>query len=172
MAENTYKIVVSLDGGGTEPGEAPTPEDAKPSKPNKKEPTSYEKFQKGGLKVIATAGTVLNVANFANTLKMQELNIVTGQTQLAQLRQAQMSVASGALSLGGSMITGGAIASWLGATGPVGLALGAASYVGQKTLDVITKANEMRLKKYVEDEQLQVLRSRAGASFNRSRLNN
>ena len=166
MASEKFEIVVSLSGGETA-GDAPKSGQTKAEKQ-----TPYERFQKRGLKVIATAGTVLNVANFANTLKMQELNIVTGQTQLAQLRQVQLSVVSGALSLGGSMLTGGAIASALGATGPVGLALGAASYVGQKTLDLITKANEMRLKKYVEDEQLQVLRSRAGASFNRSRLNN
>lgn len=165
MASEKYEIVVSLSGGETA-GDAPK---SGQTKAEKQTPTAYERFQKGGLKVIATAGTVLNVANFANTLKMQELNIVTGQTQLAQLRQAQMSVASGALSLGGSMLTGGVLASWLGATGPVGLALGAVSYVGQKTLDVITKANEINLKQYVENQQLEALRSRAGASFNRSR---
>lgn len=169
MAENTYKIVVSLDGGGTEPGEAPTPEDAKPSKPKKKEPTPYERFQKGGSKVLAGVGTGLAVASFLNGLKMQELNIVTGQTQLIQKRQAVQSALSGVLGLGGSMLTGGAFASVLGVTGPAGLALGAVTFFAQKTTGLITKSNELNLKQYVEDQQLEALRSRAGASFNRSR---
>lgn len=169
MADNTYKIIVSIDGGGTQPGQAPTPEDTNPKKPKPKEPNPYEKFQKGAAKVLAVAGTGLAVASFFNSLKMQELNIVTGQTQLIQKRQAVQSVLSGGLSLGGSMLTGGAFASVLGVTGPSGLALGALTFFAQKTTGLITKSNEMNLKQYVEDQQLEALRSRAGASFNRSR---
>ena len=169
MAKDVYKIVVSLEPEGG-PGTAPTTDSKTPKAKN--EPSRYEKFQSGAAKGIAYAGTALKVVSFATSLNMQRLNIVTGQTQLAQKRQAVISMSNDLLGLGSSMVTGGVIASAFGIAGPAGLAVGAIGFVGQKAIDVGMKYNEIYLKNYVEDEQLHILRNRAGASFNRSRLNN
>lgn len=166
----TYKIVVTLDGGGSSPGDAPTTEETKPDKKEKKEKTKYEKFQAKAGKFMAGVAAVSSAAQYMSNFKMQEINIVTGQTQLAQKIDAQRQIASSITSLANSALSGGVLASVLGISGPAGIALGIVSFAGQKVMDYAQRNHQLALKKYVEDEQLQVLRSRAGASFNRSRL--
>lgn len=171
MAENTYRIIIEAggEGGAGAPGKSPVAEAPKSPSSTPGDMSSAVAKQKAAGKAIAI-GALTMAVNYSHTMKMQELNIVTGQTQLAQRRQAQNALVNAGLNMMTSGISGGMIASFLGVSGPVGAVIGIVTAVGKKAIDLGVKSNELNLKQYVEDEQIQALRTRAGASFNRSRL--
>jgi hypothetical protein len=98
---------------------------------------------------------------------LNNVNTYYGSSELSQRIQVGLDTAH---SLYSSAKYGVALASSLGLSAVAGGAIGVALMVGHKMLDIAVKQNEINNKTMLENEQLQILRGRAGIQFNRSRM--
>jgi hypothetical protein len=98
---------------------------------------------------------------------LNNVNTYYGSSELSQRIQVGLDTAH---SLYSSAKYGVALASSLGLSAVAGGAIGVALMVGHKLLDIAVKQNEINNKTMLENEQLQILRGRAGIQFNRSRM--
>ena len=89
-----------------------------------------------------------------------------GSSELSQRIQIGLNTAHNIYS---GAVMGISLGSALGIGAVAGAGLGLALMVGQKLLDIAVKQNEINNKQRLENEQLNILRGRAGIQFNRSR---
>lgn len=107
---------------------------------------------------------------FIQSTKQMIINNVDtyyGSSELSQRIQVGLDTAH---SLYSGAKYGVALSSALGIGAVAGGILGVALTVGHKMLDIVVKQNEINNKTRLENEQLQILRGRAGIQFNRSRM--
>lgn len=98
---------------------------------------------------------------------LNDVNTYYGSSELSQRIQIGLDTAH---SLYGGAVMGVNLASALGISKVTGGIVGVALTVGHKLLDIAVKQNEINNKTRLENEQLQILRGRAGIQFNRSRM--
>ena len=107
---------------------------------------------------------------FLNTTKqiiLNDVNTYFGSGELSQRINVAMNTAS---TIRQSVTQGLALSSIFGiSTGP-GILIGGALTLMQKSFEVFARQNEINNKQILENEQLQILRGRAGIQFNRSRM--
>lgn len=158
MEKNEYHLIIDINGEGV--GEqSPI--------------SSGSKKSDNGGKAI-TLLTAYNVAQpFISAAKQTIMNNVdtkTGSAELSARIGLQMSIAEmGAKTLIG-MASGQSLATMLGVTGPYGAVIGAAVAIGSTIAHFMTRFNALDNQAKLENEQLQILRGRAGVQFNRSRM--
>lgn len=107
---------------------------------------------------------------FINSTKQiiqNDVDTYFGSSELSQRIQFSLDAVHTARS---SVVHGMALSTALGISTGAGVGLGLALAVGHKLLDIMVKANEINNKTRLENEQLQILRGRAGIQFNRSRM--
>lgn len=105
----------------------------------------------------------------SSTLQMVQNNVDTrlGSQEVSQRIQFAMDTARTAYN---SVQQGLVLSAVFGLSKVGGMGIGLALTAGQKLLDIAVKQNEINNKMYLENEQLSILRGRAGVQFNRSRV--
>ena len=107
---------------------------------------------------------------FLNTTKqMVQNNVDTyyGSGELSQRINFGLSIGTTAYH---TTMQGMALSSVLGLSTGVGVLITGALTLMQKGLEILSRQNEINNKQKLENEQLQILRGRAGIQFNRSRM--
>lgn len=97
---------------------------------------------------------------------LNDVNTYYGSSELSQRIQIGLDTAH---NIYGGAIMGISLAGTLGLSAGVGGAIGVALTAVHKVLDIAVKQNEINNKQRLENEQLNILRGRAGIQFNRSR---
>ena len=100
-------------------------------------------------------------------LILNDVNTYYGSSELSQRIQIGLDTAH---SLYSGVKYGVALSSALGVSAAAGGAIGIALMVGQKLLDIAVRQNEINNKTRLENQELSILRGRAGIQFNRSRM--
>ena len=162
MENNEYRIVIELTGTGI--ARTNTNQTQKPNK------TEAEKVAERRERTITRIVKYDIGTSFLNTTKsivQNEVDTYYGSGELSQRINAGMSIATSAYSI---VSQGGILSSALGigAVAGTGVALGIFAF--KKTLEVVSNTIEINNKRRIENEQLQLLRGRAGIQFNRSRV--
>ena len=109
------------------------------------------------------------VQPFIETTKqivMNEVDTKIGSTELSMRINTAMGLAQSAYQTG---VYGLSLASALGVSGWIGIAVAGAITLFKKALDITKNTIEIQNKAKLENEQLSILRGRAGVQFNRSR---
>ena len=97
---------------------------------------------------------------------MNEVDTKIGSTELSMRINTAMGLAQSAYQTG---VYGLSLASALGVSSGVGIAVAGAITLFKKALDITKNTIEIQNKAKLENEQLSILRGRAGVQFNRSR---
>lgn len=106
---------------------------------------------------------------FINTTKQIIMNSVetnTGSGELTQRIQLGTSIVQGA---GNTIVAGANLGAVLGVGAGMGIAVAGMLAIFKTGLDILAKQVEIQNKTKLENEQLSILRGRAGIQFNRSR---
>ena len=106
---------------------------------------------------------------FINTTKQiiaNEVDTRVGSSQVTQRINMGLSVVHQAYNVG---VQGASLGTLLGVGSGVGVAITGALKLLEFGLNVVSRQQEINNQKYLEDEQLSILRGRAGVQFNRSR---
>ena len=157
--KNTYQLFIQIGDGSGEI--SPVAEGTQPSK-----------------KGQATTNTIgiLTAYNAVEPFIQKTQNIIlnnvqtqTGSDEVTQRTQIAMNMANSAVKFGVSVAGGASMATALGLSSPFGAVIGGALAIGNKVVDIFSNLNEINNKRIIENEQLSVLRGRAGVQFNRSR---
>ena len=105
--------------------------------------------------------------NATKQIVMNNVNTYFGSNELSQRIQVGLDTAH---SLYGNIVSGASLGVALGIGTVAGAGIGVALMVGQKLLDIAVKQNEINNKAMLENQELNILRGRAGIQFNRSRV--
>lgn len=159
MEKNEYKLTISIEDGIT--GENPISNQGQSQNEN----LSTQK--------ALSLMTAYNVAQpFINkTMSIIQNNVDTklGSQELSSRINLQMQIAEfGTRTLVG-VASGRSLASMLGLGTNFGGIIGGLVMVGGFAMNIMAKQNEINNKAYIENEQINVLKGRAGIQFNRSR---
>ena len=157
MEKNEYRLVISIEDGESVSGAI----------------ANKNQGENQGTKKALSILTAYNVAQpFINGTKaiiQNNVDTKLGSQELSARVNLGMEVASfGAKTLIG-LASGRSLASMLGLSATFGGAVGVLVTVGSYAMNVAVKQNEINNKIYIENEQLNILRGRAGVQFNRSR---
>lgn len=98
---------------------------------------------------------------------LNDVNTYYGSSELSQRIQVGLDTAH---SLYSSAVMGVNLGAALGVGAIAGGAIGVALMVGHKLLDIAVRQNEINNKTRLENQELSILRGRAGIQFNRSRM--
>ena len=150
MENNEYRLVIDING-------------------NVDDSKEKEDFESKQMKALTKLVKYQIAKPFINSTKQMLLNNVDtyyGSGELSQRIQMGLDTAH-SLYQGGIMGVGLAGALGLSFTG--GVVLGVGLTVLQKMFDLMVKQNEINNQAKLENQQLQILRGRAGIQFNRSR---
>lgn len=154
MEKNEYRLVIDINadigGGGSS--------DSVSSEVDKQQKTlaSLVRYQVAQPFIQSTKQLILN-----------DVNTYYGSSELSQRIQIGLDTAH---SLYSGVKYGVALSSALGVSAAAGGAIGIALMVGQKLLDIAVRQNEINNKTRLENQELSILRGRAGIQFNRSRM--
>ena len=154
MEKNEYRLVIDINadigGGGSS--------DSVSSEVDKQQKTlaSLVRYQVAQPFIQSTKQLILN-----------DVNTYYGSSELSQRIQIGLDTAH---SLYSGVKYGVALSSALGVSAAAGGAIGIALMVGQKLLDIAVRQNEINNKARLENQELSILRGRAGIQFNRSRM--
>lgn len=157
--KNTYQLFIQIgDGNG---GASPI---ANGVEPNKK-----EKATGNAIGILTAYGAIEPFIQKTQNIILSNVQTNTGSEELTQRTQLAMGVANSAVKFGVSVLGGTSIATALGLGGSLGAVVGGVLAIGNMVMDYATKVNEINNKRIIENEQLSVLRGRAGIQYNRSR---
>ena len=154
MEKNEYHLIIDINGdvgGGAISGK----KDDKVDK-QQKALTQLVRYQIAQPFINATKQMVMN-----------NVNTYLGSNELSQRIQVGLDTAH---SLYGNIISGASLGAALGIGSVAGAGIGVALMVGQKLLDIAVRQNEINNKALLENQELNILRGRAGIQFNRSRV--
>ena len=101
--------------------------------------------------------------------EVSKVSLVTGSEELQQRQEFQFNTLNSAISLGYSMYSGATVAAASGVAGPIGASIALALAALQKTLEIAHNHSMINLQRMVENEQLELVRTRAGIGLNSSR---
>lgn len=109
------------------------------------------------------------VRPFISSTKQMIMNNVDTYIGSQEVSQRIQFAVDGAKTVYSTWQQGVVLSAAFGLTKMGGFGLSLALTAGQKLLDIAVKQNEINNKMYLENQQLSILRGRAGAQFNRSR---
>ena len=109
------------------------------------------------------------VRPFISSTKQMIMNNVDTYIGSQEVSQRIQFAVDGARTLYSTWQQGVVLSTAFGLTKAGGFGLSLVLTAGQKLLDIAVKQNEINNKAYLENQQLTILRGRAGAQFNRSR---
>lgn len=157
--KNTYQLFIQIgesDGNGAIAGE---------SADTSARDSSIRKGV-GVLTAYQVAQPFLNATKqvIANNVQTQYAN-----TELSNRINIGLNIASSAIRVATNIAGGVSLATALGFGSPLGAGIGLALSVAEKVIGIVVKQNEINNQMRIENEQLAILRGRAGIQFNRSR---
>lgn len=157
--KNTYQLFIQIgDGNG---GATPIANGVEPSK--------KERATSNTIGLLTAYGAIEPFIQKTQNIILNNVQTNTGSEELTQRTQIAMSVSNRAVKFGVSVLGGSSIAASLGISSPLGAIVGGALAIGNMVMDYVTNVNEINNKRIIENEQLSVLRGRAGIQYNRSR---
>ena len=155
MEKNEYHLIIDINGDTGSGGAISGSGDAKISK-EQKALGNLVKYQVAQPFIQSTKQMIIN--NVDTTL---------GSSELSQRIQIGLDTAH---SLYSSAKYGVALSSALGVSAVAGGAIGIALMIGHELLNMAVKQVEINNKRMLENQELNILRGRAGIQFNRSRM--
>ena len=161
MAEkNTYRLIIEVGEGGSS--------STSPIASGENQGAS-DKTGKTGIGLLTVYSAIQPFIQKTESMVLNNVQTNTGSTAVTQRTQIAMNVANFAVKTGVSVLGGAGIASALGIASPLGAVVGGALAIGSMVMDYVSNVNEINNKRLIENEQLSVLRGRAGIQYNRSR---
>ena len=157
MEKNEYHLIIDINdngGGGSSKGAIAGQKEDAISK------------QQDAFKRLVKFEVVRPFISSAKQMIMNDVDTYIGSQEVSQ--RIQFAV-DGARTLYSTWQQGVVLSAAFGLTKMGGFGLSLALTAGQKLLDIAVKQNEINNKMYLENQQLSILRGRAGAQFNRSR---
>lgn len=160
MNDRTYRLEISVEGLGDISSSGAVADNEKGTTPKKND----------GISALVVYNAVQPIIQ-----KTQQMILDNQSTMYASDRQIEqnrllMEGFNSVVGFGVSMASGAGIAASLGlASGPVGAIVGASLFVMNKVMDIAVKQNQIDNQRKVEQDELLVLRGRAGVQFNKSR---
>lgn len=159
MEKNEYHLIIDInDNGGSSGGNNGA------IAGEKKDNTSE---QLNALKKLVKYEVVRPFISSTKQIIMNNVDTYIGSQEISQ--RIQFAV-DGAKTVYSTWQQGVVLSAAFGLTKTGGFGLSLALTAGQKLLDIAVKQNEINNKMYLENQQLSILRGRAGAQFNRSRM--
>ena len=159
MEKNEYHLIIDINGDGVG-------EQSPISKSNKDKSSDG----KVGVAILAAYNMVQPFISTAKQMIMNNVDTQTGSGELSARIGLQMRIAEIGMNTLVGAAAGQSLASMLGASGPAGAVVGTMVVVGKELANVVQRMNELDNQTKLENEQLQILRGRAGIQFNRSRM--
>ena len=157
--KNTYRLIIEVgDGAG-----AISPIASGESK------NASDNTAKAGIGLLTVYSAVQPFIQKTESIILNNVQTNTGSTAITQRTQIAMNVANFAVKSGVSILSGAGLASALGIASPLGAVVGGALAIGNMVMDYVSNVNTINNKRIIENEQLSVLRGRAGIQYNRSR---
>lgn len=152
MEKNEYRLIIDInaDVGGGDSGES----------------SEVDKQQKA-LKNLVKYQVAQPFIQSTKQMILNDVNTYYGSSELSQRIQLGLDTAH---SLYSGAKYGVALSSALGVSAVAGGVIGVALMVGHKLLDIAVRQNEINNKTRLENQELSILRGRAGIQFNRSRM--
>ena len=157
--KNTYKLIIEVGDGASATSPIASGESTGTDKST----------AKAGIGLLTVYSAVQPFIQKTESMVLNNVQTSTGSTAITQRTQIAMNVANFAVKTGISVLGGAGIASALGIAGPLGAVVGGALAIGSMVMDYVSNVNEINNKRIIENEQLSVLRGRAGIQYNRSR---
>ena len=157
MEKNEYRLVISIEDGISNGGAI----------------TDAQQGENQATKKALTIMTAYNVAqpfiNGTKSIIQNNVDTKLGSQELStRINLAMETVSFGAKTLVG-IASGRSLASMLGLSATFGGVVGSLVAVGSFAMNIAVKQKEINNKAYIENEQLNILKGRAGIQFNRSR---
>ena len=156
MGKNEYRLIIDISGNGTNGGAISKSEKTKNS-------------AKKGAEILTAYNIAKPYLNATKQIIQNEVDTRFGSGELSQRIGIAMDIASFGANAIVSMASGSSLAMALGLSSGLGIAAGALLAVGNAVTNVVVRQNEINNKSKIENEQLNILRGRAGIQFNRSR---
>lgn len=154
MEKNEYRLVIDINGdidaGGVSSGS-----------------NSEVGKQEKALKNLVRYQVAQPFIQSTKQIIMNNVDTYLGSSELSQRIQIGIDTAH---SLYSSVVMGVNLGTALGVGAVAGGAIGVALMVGHKLLDIAVRQNEIDNKTRLENQELSILRGRAGIQFNRSRM--
>lgn len=157
--KNTYQLYIQIgdgDGSGVIAGESAD--------------TSKDSALKKGAGTLTAYQVVQPFLNATKQVIANNVQTQYANTELSNRINIGMNIASSAIRVATNVVGGMSLATALGFSSPVGAIVGVATSLVEKVLDIAVRQNEINNQARIENEQLTVLRGRAGVQFNRSRI--
>ena len=158
--KNKYEIVIKIRegaGNGALASPAPSAQEREPNYAGKLSTMLASKTIDAGLK---------RVVSFVAS----NVQLVTGSSEMQQRVNVAMQIASYGSQTLSNIATAQTYAVGLGLGVGTGVAIGVALSLAQIGIDYAEKAAQLRINQIIENQRLEQIRSRAGYSFNRSRM--
>lgn len=156
--KNTYKLIIEVGDG------------ASATSPIASGESGQDKSSgKTGIGLLTVYSAIQPFIQKTESMILNNVQTSTGSSEITQRTQIAMNVANFAVKTGISVLGGAGIASALGIASPLGAVVGGALAIGSMVMDYVSNVNEINNKRLIENEQLSVLRGRAGIQYNRSR---
>lgn len=156
MEKNEYHLIIDINGdvgGGAISDSKDTTSDAKK-----------------GITLLTAYNMAQPFISATKQIIQNNVDTATGSGELSARIGLQMSIVEfGAKTLVG-IASGKSLATMLGFSGPAGALVGGILAVGSTIANLAVKQNALNNQIKLENEQLQILRGRAGIQFNRSRM--
>lgn len=156
--KNTYKLIIEVGDGASATSPIASGESGKDKSSGKT-----------GIGLLTVYSAVQPFIQKTESMILNNVQTSTGSNEITQRTQIAMNVANFAVKTGISILGGAGIASALGLAGPLGAVVGGALAIGNMVMDYVSNVNTINNKRIIENEQLSVLRGRAGIQYNRSR---
>lgn len=156
MEKNEYHLIIDINDSGGGSGAIAE---------GKQKDTANE--QLNALKKLVKYEVVRPFISSTKQIIMNNVDTYIGSQEISQ--RIQFAV-DGAKTVYSTWQQGVVLSAAFGLTKMGGFGLSLALTAGQKLLDIAVKQNEINNKMYLENQQLSILRGRAGAQFNRSRM--
>lgn len=173
MEKNEYRLIIDINdltnasSGGGSPISG---QNISSNTPNTKDITSSNIAEGKAFNTMKRLVKFEIARPFLNTTKQIIQNDVDTYLGSAELSQRISTAMNMGATIKQSVIQGIALSSLLGITTGAGLLISGTLTLMQKTFELYARQNEINNKQKLENEQLQILRGRAGVQFNRSRM--
>lgn len=160
--KNVYQLYIQIGdgsgGNGTIAGE-----DAQSAAEKQKAGTK-------GITLLTAYGAVQPFISGTQQIIMNDVQTNYSNTELTNRISIAMDLANFGVKTAVSVASGVSLASALGLSSSFGAGVGAIIAVGSKVMDIAVKQSEINNKARIENEQINILRGRAGVQFNKSRI--
>lgn len=162
MEKNEYHLIIDINSEISATGETPSSPTGAISSTN-----SAEQRVANTMKRLVKYEIARPFLNTTKQMIQNNVDTYYGSGELSQRINFGLSMGTTAYQ---TAMQGMALSSVLGLTTGVGVLITSALTLMQKGLEIVARQNEINNKQRLENEQLQILRGRAGVQFNRSRM--